>query len=248
MNENTDTLDTDIGENTGPGETFKAEGADQADGSAIAGNAAATDGITEAGSAIFAGGSDVADASRAAWDRQDELHVGPRIKKISDMLARDGNRDLKHSELTFSQLILLDIICTSPERSLSQKQLAERLEVSHPTVVGLVKRMEEKGLVTTHVSARDGRIRLVEPTDRGIQAWRISVDNRRKTESVMLAGLTLSQVANLCASLDTMLSNLRDAESNLTEGQAIANCAASGVSDDLSSDSPNASENEEGLA
>ena len=61
-----------------------------------------------------------------------------------------GDNDLKTQDLTFSQAQVLVVI----ERNggtIAQKEIEKILDVSHPTIVGLVNRLHEKGFVECEV-------------------------------------------------------------------------------------------------
>ncbi len=154
--------------------------------------------------------------------RPTATHIGPTIKMISEALMRDGNRSLGKEGITFSQMMTLDALCDSPGGPLSQSQLAEALRVSHPTVVGLIGRMEEKGLVETAVSPHDRRMRLVSVTERGRDAWERCVSSRNHADAVMLEGLSDKQAHALSEMLEKVLSNLLDAERGAGQQRSIA--------------------------
>lgn len=78
---------------------------------------------------------------------------GPVLKQISEMMDRVLGERLKTWGLTPSQgrvLILLD----SAGGGMTQKDIEDTLMVSHPTVVGIVKRLIIKGMVSQE--GRDG--------------------------------------------------------------------------------------------
>lgn len=84
------------------------------------------------------------------------------IKTVNDKLKVRADESLKEHDLTFTQSRVLRFIKFNGG-SATQKEIGEELKVSHPTVVGLVARLREKGFVTC---TRDHRVRTVMLTDK----------------------------------------------------------------------------------
>lgn len=94
-----------------------------------------------------------------------EARVGYLLKKITDKIKIKVDADLKRHNLTLSQnhvLIFLD------ERGgeATQKEIKDFLEVTHPTVVGLVSRMEQNGFLTSWIDPEDRRNKIVKMTEK----------------------------------------------------------------------------------
>ena len=90
--------------------------------------------------------------------REDD--ISRLIKHINFKVKTKGDTVLKKRDLTFSQMQLLFTL----ERnggSLSQKELEEKLGVAHPTVVGLVKRLEKNDYVKSIVDENDKRQKII---------------------------------------------------------------------------------------
>ena len=73
--------------------------------------------------------------------------VGYLIKSINDKLKVRADAELKKYHLTMSQSRVL-IYLRSRGGQATQKEIETFLDVAHPTVVGLVSRMEQNGYVT----------------------------------------------------------------------------------------------------
>ena len=78
-------------------------------------------------------------------ERKEE--IGYLIHKIDNRIKTRIDNQLKKNELTFSQSQVLHHLDRNGG-SLNQKELQSLMNVSHPTIVGLVNRLYEKGLVT----------------------------------------------------------------------------------------------------
>lgn len=72
--------------------------------------------------------------------------VGYLIKSINDKLKTKADADLKLYSLTFTQSRVFAFLQEKGGQA-TQKEIQVFLEVSHPTVVGIVSRMEQNGYV-----------------------------------------------------------------------------------------------------
>ena len=114
--------------------------------------------------------------------------VGYLIKSINDKLKVRADAELKQYHLTMSQSRVL-VYLRSRGGQATQKEIETFLDVAHPTVVGLVSRMEQNGYVTCW-PCEDGRNKYVKLTP---QAEAIDKDmqrNQLENEEMLLAPLS----------------------------------------------------------
>lgn len=114
--------------------------------------------------------------------------VGYLIKRINDKLAVRADAELKQFNLTMSQCRVF-LYLSSRGGQATQKEIETFLDVAHPTVVGLVSRMEQNGYVTCW-PCEDGRNKYVKLTP---QAEAIDKDmqrNQLENEKMLLAPLS----------------------------------------------------------
>lgn len=137
----------------------------------------------------------------------DPDHLGFKIKAICDALGRGANRSFRELGVTFSQLCLLTNLVAQGGHT-TQRRLELLLGVSHPTVVGLVKRLEAKGYVTTFFSVEDARMKVVAITDEGRAATERAGRHRERSEAAMVCGLCDEDVGRLKELLDHVHANL----------------------------------------
>ena len=86
--------------------------------------------------------------------------IGMLIKQISFQMRTHADMDMRKCDLTWSQAHLLRHLAKAGGQ-MSQKQIEKELEISHPTVVGLVQRLEAKGFVESFTDETDRRIKMV---------------------------------------------------------------------------------------
>ena len=114
--------------------------------------------------------------------------VGYLIKSINDKLKVRADAELKQYHLTMSQSRVL-VYLRSRGGQATQKEIETFLDVAHPTVVGLVSRMEQNGYVICW-PCEDGRNKYVKLTP---QAEAIDKDmqrNQLENEEMLLAPLS----------------------------------------------------------
>lgn len=132
--------------------------------------------------------------------------IGGMIKYISDKVRQKADNNLKDHNVTLSQVRVLNFLWRE-NGSCSQKQIEDFLQVSHPTVVGLVSRMEQSGYSQTSVSPDDKRNKIVTVTDSGMS---LACELCRYMEDIdkrMLVGLTDEQQAQLADMLYIIAQN-----------------------------------------
>ena len=114
--------------------------------------------------------------------------VGYLIKSINDKLKVKADAELKQYNLTMAQCWVLTYLSSQGGQT-TQKEIEVFLNVSHPTVVGIVSRMEQNGYVTCW-PCEDGRNKYVKLTP---QAEAIDKDmqrNQLENEEMLLAPLS----------------------------------------------------------
>ncbi|MGN0629016.1 MAG: MarR family winged helix-turn-helix transcriptional regulator [Oscillospiraceae bacterium] len=133
--------------------------------------------------------------------------IGYLIKNINDRLKAKADADLRRYNLTLAQSRVLAFL-NSCGGGATQKEIEVFLEVSHPTVAGIVSRMEQNGYVSCRMDKGDKRNKIVELTG---QAKSMSIDMDRRVhinEQKMLASLSVDDVEHLREMLTVIYKNL----------------------------------------
>ena len=115
--------------------------------------------------------------------------TGYLLKIITDVLVRESNHMLKKQDLTWAQSRLIGFLSRNGGEC-TQKELENFLEVSHPTVVGIVSRMEQNGFVTCRIDASDRRNKIVSLTEKAVEAGKSILGSLREQEEAMFDGFT----------------------------------------------------------
>ncbi len=101
----------------------------------------------------------------------------------------------------------------------AQKDLAQRLHLSPPTVTVTVTRLEKAGLLERRRDPDDQRVSRVYLTERGRSLHETVVNAIRATDAECLAGFTSEEEAQLQSYLTRMTDNLRRALKGTENGK-----------------------------
>ena len=103
--------------------------------------------------------------------------LGYLIKQISDKMRANADAVFrKHGQVHVLSFVQA---CGG---SATQKEIEIYLDVSHPTIVGLVSRLEKSGFVTSHVDENNRRNKIVCVTKKAQQTRESLEIERQKTE------------------------------------------------------------------
>lgn len=133
-------------------------------------------------------------------------HIGYLIKSINDKLKIKADEDLKSHNLTLSQSRIV-LLLSKKHGGATQKDIEDELGVSHPTVVGLVSRMEQNGIVYTFFDNKS-RSKIVKLTEQAIPLSKDMEETISKSDNEMLNGLSDSEIEQIEKSLKIILKNL----------------------------------------
>ena len=120
--------------------------------------------------------------------------TGFYIKRISDYIEADANKALEQYGITYSQARVLSFLLKSQNKVIIQKDIENYLEIKHPTVIGLLQRMEAKGLIVSVVDPQDKRQRIITLTDSAFELEKKITDHVEDAEQRMAEGMTKEEL------------------------------------------------------
>lgn len=133
--------------------------------------------------------------------------VGYLIKTINDKLKAKADADFKHYKLTFSQSRVFAFLNGNGGEA-TQKEIEVFLSVSHPTVVGIVSRMEQNGYLISFTDKKDKRNKIVRLTEKAREIGSEMEQNMLKNEQTLLSPLSSEQAEQLKKMLMLIYENL----------------------------------------
>lgn len=142
---------------------------------------------------------------------QQPSDTGVYFKLINDKLRTQANADLKAHGLTMTQSRVLRFLSDSGGEA-TQKEIEDFLSVSHPTVVGIVSRLEQNGFITFHPDSADKRNKVVVLTEKAVQVDKEMREIIRRQDKKLFASLSREQVKELTFLLQTIYENLNTEE------------------------------------
>jgi MarR family transcriptional regulator for hemolysin len=110
--------------------------------------------------------------------------------------------------VTFRQAQVLG--CLALVGSLSQTDLAERMRIEPPTLVGILDRMERDGWIRRDGDKQDRRRKLIQPLPEAKPAWSKVVAAAKRVRERATRGMSAAQLAELRKLLGLVQSNLDD--------------------------------------
>ncbi len=99
-------------------------------------------------------------------DNVDISAVAFKLRKFNDNILHLVNTELRKYGLTYPQLEMLHFLSQRKGENTAIKDIEKFMQLTHPTVLGIVARLCAKGYVKTEISAEDRRVRLVSLTDK----------------------------------------------------------------------------------
>ena len=135
--------------------------------------------------------------------------IGFLLRVIHTTLRTNANAHLKQYDMTLSQTRVLRLLHESGE-SMQLKQLEQYFEVKHPTMLGILRRMESKGLIEITVNEQDKRSRDVTLLPKGEELCVRLRDHIRQNEVQLVSGFTPEEVETLRSMLERAQKNIED--------------------------------------
>ena len=133
--------------------------------------------------------------------------IGYQFKLISDKLKVHADADLKNQGLTLAQSRVLTFL-NEQNGIATQKEIEDYLQVSHPTVVGLVSRMEQNELVETWFDPENRRNKMVRLTEKSKKIGENMDKVTEQHDKALLNGLSEQEQVELNRMLNIILKNL----------------------------------------
>lgn len=137
----------------------------------------------------------------------EDINISFQLKSINDKIRRMGDVTFAQYGLTSPQVAYLGRI-RDAGGSLSQRDLEKAFGVSHPTVVGIVTRLRDKGYIEVQTDTQDRRNRIITLTEKAKQVNdRLQSDYDEMSTSI-LTGLTSQEKLELSHLLDRIDANV----------------------------------------
>lgn len=150
-------------------------------------------------------------------DNFEDAPLGYKFKQINGAFMRLANEQLGKDGITFSQMAILFYIEKNGNHKISQKELCEATQVKHPTMVGLLSRMEDKGLIKQVPDPDNRKYKVITLTKQSDLILRTKRKRHAETDRNIIRGFTDEEVKELNVLLTKVYRNLvKEAEISAT--------------------------------
>lgn len=137
-------------------------------------------------------------------------HYGVLIKKLDKVFKQNFDQELERVGLTFSQMRVLRFLEDNPNTKITQKDISKEFDIQHSTTIGLLKRMQEKGLVTVVVDEDNRRCRNIFLTSKAEEISCEMERGRTIMENRVVASFTEEEKEIFYRLLNKAIDNLKE--------------------------------------
>ncbi|MBS5589155.1 MAG: MarR family transcriptional regulator [[Clostridium] spiroforme] len=133
--------------------------------------------------------------------------VGFLIKQVHILQEQRLNKKFNRFDLTGAQVFTIINLFKAREKGerLTQKDLERILDISNPTLTGILNRLENKGLIIRMPCKHDARKKYIEVTDKAIDLDKEIRRAFEEAEKELLCSLNDEEVMRLYEYLEKIL-------------------------------------------
>ncbi len=139
-------------------------------------------------------------------------HLGPKVRILSQMIAQYIDRSFSMLDLTSTQAFVLRYLTDHASEPVYSKDIEKRFHLTHPTVSGVLQRLEAKEYITVTPDPHDRRCKRITMTDRAKQCNLEIVKTFSNLQRDVTAGMSEDDCAELMRLLDLAVDNLKQFE------------------------------------
>lgn len=134
--------------------------------------------------------------------------TGYLLKMINDNFRSKVDAKLRSFDLTGSQGRVIRFIINSGGVT-TQKAIEDFLEVSHPTVVGILSRMQKSGYIECGYDEEHGRNKIVRQTEKAVEFTFVMDKFFEETNEELTKGLSENEKNELNRMLEILYRNVK---------------------------------------
>ena len=137
-----------------------------------------------------------------------EQNISSCLRLLIRTIEQKAIEDFSAQGLTLTQAKTLSFLYGRPGKSATQKEMEIFFKVSHPTITGIVQRLERYGLVLSESSKRGRESKQVILTEKGLEICRKNEQTAADYRKVMLKGFSEEEISNLEGILERICKNI----------------------------------------
>jgi DNA-binding MarR family transcriptional regulator len=131
------------------------------------------------------------------------------IKQIHDAIVKRVNNEWRETGLTLTQVRVLIELGDGGGNAKPLKELERCFGVAQPTIVGIIQRLEAKGLVRGFTHLDDNRVKLVELTPDGEKFRSANIHEIESVERLLLSRLTEAEQRDFLRMLRSVYESIK---------------------------------------
>jgi DNA-binding MarR family transcriptional regulator len=136
--------------------------------------------------------------------------LGILFKFIENSIEKSRNNLLQGTDITATQADILTFLLFNHDVEINQRDIEQEFQIKHPTVIGLLDRLENKGFVKRTVAQADGRYRQITLTEKYLTIAKNIGEKGEILEKRLTRGFSEEEQAQLQSLLQRVLKNLKD--------------------------------------
>lgn len=136
--------------------------------------------------------------------------IGFLVKQIHIKFEKDFNFRLKECDLTVAQISVLTYLMENCQREITQKDIEGYFDLKHPTVIGILQRLEKKDFIKSCTCEQDKRFRIIKATEKAFCVKEKMDANKRQMDNRLVQNMTATESEMLLCLLKKALNNLCD--------------------------------------
>ena len=135
-------------------------------------------------------------------------HLGHRVRILSQAIRQAIDRKLCDLDLTGQQSFIIRYLSERQDQVVYPKDIEKRFHLTHPTVSGVLQRLEAKDFVVLEPDRADRRCKRIRLTDRARRCDAAVGQAFETLECVMCSGMSSEEQQTLRRLLDQAAENL----------------------------------------
>lgn len=140
---------------------------------------------------------------------EEDSRISRQLKSVNDKIRQTGDATFASYGLTGPQVGYISLIMDAGG-AMPQNALEKAAGVSHPTVVGIVTRLREKGYVDIEIDPKDRRKRIIRATEKARVVNQDIQDDYEAMSSRLFIGMSQQEKAEFSRCLAIIDQNVSE--------------------------------------
>ena len=136
-------------------------------------------------------------------------NLGPRLRYLNNRITQYMDQQFLALDLTSTQSFILHHLSLHEQEAVYPKDLEKRFHLTHPTVSGVLQRLEAKNFIVIEPDRADRRCKRIRLTDRARRCDEAVRQAFETLERLMCSGMSEEEQQTLLRLLDLASANLR---------------------------------------